>query len=196
MEADVPKTSSQTEEPCADSARDFSPSRNAPEPDGLGTPGSPSNHGAPAPRPRRVHRRTLPGRYRKSSRRIEARIKPCADPAEIAKRAGEEIAANFPGLPLRERRRIVTALRHKLIPPGKPGRKRSKEITEAYADWKSGMRGLALYRKHIPRFDRMGIWERKVKTRALMDAIRSRRRREQRRRTREADARPAGQVSK
>lgn len=90
------------------------------------------------------------------------------------------IALNFPGLPLRERRRIVTALRHKLIPPGKPGRKRSKEIAAAYADWQAGMRGLPLYRKHVSGFDRMGYWKRKAKTRALMDAIRSRRRRERR----------------
>ena len=102
-----------------------------------------------------------------------------AEAEAIAQRAGHEIATTFRGLPPRHRRSIGSAFRRQIIPPGKPGRKRSKEITAAYADWKAGMRGLALYRKHLFRFDRMGHSERKVKTRALMDAIRARRRREQ-----------------
>jgi hypothetical protein len=101
----------------------------------------------------------------------------------IAERAGQEIAARFPNLALHQRRRVVTALRRQLFPPGKPGRRRSKEITAAYADWKAGMRGVAFYRKHLFRFDRMGHWQRMVKTRALMDAVRARNRREQRQAT-------------
>jgi hypothetical protein len=99
--------------------------------------------------------------------------------AATAERAGKDIAATFRSLAPRQRRSVVTVFRRQLFPPGKPGRKRSKEITAAYADWKAGMRGLSLYRKHILRFDRMGYWERKVKTRALMDSIRARTRREQ-----------------
>jgi hypothetical protein len=101
----------------------------------------------------------------------------------IAERSGQEIAMKFPALPSHQRRSVITAFRRQLFPPGRPGRKRSKEVTAAYTDWMAGMRGLGLYRKHIYRFDRMGHWERKVRTRALMDAIRTRKRREQRKRT-------------
>jgi hypothetical protein len=101
----------------------------------------------------------------------------------MAERSGQEIAAKFRGLAPYQRRSVITAFRRQFFPPGKPGRRRSKEITAAYNDWAAGMRGLGLYRKHIHRFDRMGHWQRKVKTRALMDAIRSRKRRAQRLRT-------------
>jgi hypothetical protein len=73
--------------------------------------------------------------------------------------------------------RIVSAFRSTLIPAGRRARKEKAVIRAAHADYKSGMRGVALYRKHLPRFDRMGYWEREVKTRRLMDAIRSRERR-------------------
>jgi hypothetical protein len=108
----------------------------------------------------------------------------------IAERSGQEIASKFRGLAPHQRRQVLTVFRRQLSPPGKPGRKRSKEITAAYMDWMAGMRGLGLYRNHINRFDRMGHWERRVKTRALMDAIRSRKRREQRRRTSAPEAPP------
>ena len=98
----------------------------------------------------------------------------------MAELSGNEIAEKFRRLAPRERRTVVMAFRRQLFPPRKPGRRRSKEITTAYADWIGGIRGLALYRKHIRRFDRIGHWERKAKTRALMEAIRARRRREQR----------------
>ena len=97
----------------------------------------------------------------------------------IAAQAGGKIAAKFRALGPRERRSIVTAFRREVIPPGKPGRERRKEITAAYMDWKAGMCGVELYRKHLLRYDRMGHWERKVKTRALMDAIRARKRRDE-----------------
>jgi hypothetical protein len=97
----------------------------------------------------------------------------------IAERAGKDVLATFPNLAPHERRKVVGQFRSQLFPPGKPGRRRSKEITAAYADWTNGMRGLALYRKHVPRFDHMGHWQRKVKTRSLLDAIRARKRREQ-----------------
>jgi hypothetical protein len=61
------------------------------------------------------------------------------------------------------------------------GRKRRKEITAVHPDWKQGMRGLQLYRKHIPGYDNLAQWRRKAKSRALMDAIRTRQRREKQR---------------
>jgi hypothetical protein len=186
-ESDVPKTSDEFLKGQVEKYWESSTSDHVPQPDGFGTAaGSADDPGARAKPQRPFHRRTLPGWYRKSRRTPETTIKRRADPVEIAQGAGDEIALNFPALTLRERRKMVTAFRQKLIPPGKPGRKRSKEITAAYADWNAGMRGVALYRRHIPRFERMSIWQRKVKMRALMDAIRTRRRREQPRRIQEA----------
>jgi len=102
-----------------------------------------------------------------------------ADAAAIAEQTGKEIAAKFCDLGTRERRSLVLRFRRQLFPASKPGRRRSGQITAACSDWNAGMRGVALYRKNIPGYDRMGHWQRKVKTRALMDAIRARRRREQ-----------------
>jgi hypothetical protein len=103
-----------------------------------------------------------------------------ADAVAIAERAGQQVASASNSLSPRQRRSIITAFRRHLFPPGKPGRRRNEEITAAYADWTGGMRGLTLYRKYIRRFDRMSHWQRQVKTRALLDAIRARKRREQR----------------
>jgi hypothetical protein len=99
-------------------------------------------------------------------------------PAEvIATEAGQRIARDYPHLDRRWRLRIASTFRRQLIPPRKPGRKRRKEITAAHADWKLGLRGLELYRRHIPGFDRMSQWRRESTIRDLMDAIRSRERR-------------------
>jgi hypothetical protein len=95
-----------------------------------------------------------------------------------AEQAGKDIAAKFSNLTTSQRSIVVSQFRRQLFPPGKPGRRRSKEITAACADWAAGMRGLPLYRKHLPRFDRMSVWQRKVKTRGLLEAIRTRKRRE------------------
>ena len=110
--------------------------------------------------------------------------------AALAELSGQEIAAKFRSLAPRQRRTVVSAFRRQLLPPGKPGRRRSAEITAAYADWAAGMRGLTLYRKHIRRFDRMSHWQRQVKTRALLDAIRARRRREEERQETAAESPP------
>jgi len=97
--------------------------------------------------------------------------------------AGRKITANCQGLTHRERLHVANAFRRQLIPPGKPGRKRSSKITAAYLDWKEGLKGVALYRKHIRGWDRHNYWRRKVESRALMDAIRTRERRERKRST-------------
>ena len=62
-------------------------------------------------------------------------------------------------------------------PPRKTGRRRSQLITAAHADWKDGLRGIALYDWHIPGFRKMGYWKKKAKITKLMDAIRKRERR-------------------
>jgi hypothetical protein len=95
----------------------------------------------------------------------------------IATEAGQQIARAYGHLDRRGRMRLVSTFRRQLIPPRKPGRKRRQEITAAHADWKSGMRGEELYRKHIAGYDRMSRWRRKSESRDLRDAIRSRERR-------------------
>ncbi|HTS76330.1 MAG TPA: hypothetical protein VMG40_09010 [Bryobacteraceae bacterium] len=115
-------------------------------------------------------------------RKSEADDRQLAAATAIAEHAGQEIATNFRQLAPRQRRTVLTSFRRQLFPAARPGRKHSKEITAAVADWMAGIRGLPLYRKHIPRYDKMGRWQRKVKTRALLDAIRNRRRHERRKR--------------
>jgi hypothetical protein len=95
----------------------------------------------------------------------------------VATEAGQQIARDCSHLDRRARLRIVSTFCRQLIPPRKPGRKRRKEITAAHVDWRLGMRGVELYSKHIPGFDRMSRWRRESECRDLMDAIRSRERR-------------------
>lgn len=122
----------------------------------------------PAPRRRRPHE------LRRSAlhygRRNEAR-------AAVAE-AGQRIRKDFGNLDVKQRRKLIREFRIQLIPLRRPGRKRRKEITAAYATWKAGLCGLALYRVHITNFDRMSLWRRRGEARKLMDAIRSRERRQ------------------
>src|SRR5215472_3622294 len=90
---------------------------------------------------------------------------------------GAEIAKNFSRLSRRQRVSLVNTFRRQLLPPRRPGRRRSKKITAAHADWRAGIRGVALYERHIPGFRKMGYWKRKDKIRNLMDVIRKRERR-------------------
>ena len=98
--------------------------------------------------------------------------------AQAATDAGQLIAVNYQGLTFRERLHVASAFRRQLIPPGKRGRKRSGKITAAYLDWKDGLRGVALYRKHIHGWERHSEWRRKVEARGLINAIHARKRRE------------------
>jgi hypothetical protein len=100
----------------------------------------------------------------------------------LAREAGTQIMARFePALDRKERLKVLAAFRRTLFPPGQPGRKRRKEITAAHADWKAGIRGVRLYQRHIPGFDRMSRWKRRAKMQTLMDAIHTRERRERNR---------------
>jgi hypothetical protein len=101
--------------------------------------------------------------------------------------AARVIAQSLSDLDRRTRKSLAASFRQQLLPKRRAGRKPSKEITAAYADWKSGMCGLQLYRKHVPGLDSMSRWKRQAKTRALMDAIRSRERRASKQELREAD---------
>jgi hypothetical protein len=93
--------------------------------------------------------------------------------------AGRSIAVSLLEIKGRDRLKIVRVFRSQIIPPGRPGRRRKERITAAHRDWKNGIRGVALYRKHIEGWDKHGQWRRKGEERRLMDAIRSRERRDQ-----------------
>ena len=58
----------------------------------------------------------------------------------------------------RERQKLLTAFRRVLFPIRRPGRRRKEEITAAHQDWKNGMRGVELYRKHIPGWEKHSSW--------------------------------------
>jgi hypothetical protein len=81
------------------------------------------------------------------------------------------------------RQRVLIAFRHAILPVKRPGRRRKEGITAAHRDWKNGMGRVELYRKHIPGWESHSQWRRKVEARRLMDAIRSRERRERSTRT-------------
>lgn len=108
-------------------------------------------------------------------------VKRYREAINAAAAAGRQIAKDFGGLGRRERFALAGTFRRQLIPPGSPGRKRSEQITAAHADWKLGLRGPSLYRRHIDGWDRHGRWRRDAEARRLMDAIRNRERRDRKR---------------
>jgi len=120
-------------------------------------------------------------------RKLPAKRAPPAKPVSEALAAAEEKAIRMAQELLEEFAqsltredciRLARAFRSAVVPKRKPGRRRKPQVTAALADYRTGMRGGALYRKHIPGWDKHGEWRRKAEARALMDAIRSRHRRE------------------
>jgi hypothetical protein len=116
-----------------------------------------------------------------------ARVKPAAREEskafaaakEMTTRAAHDIRRQFGAFLTRDESvRLVSMFRAGVVPRRKAGRRPNAQVTAAYLDWKAGIRGLDLYRKHIPGWQKHGEWRRKGEKRALMDAIRSRRRRE------------------
>lgn len=104
-----------------------------------------------------------------------------AQALELAREAAARITAQFGTALDRARRvKISRAFDRALLPREKrpPGRKRKAAITSAYQDWKAGMRGHQLYRKHIPGYSGMGRYRRECAQRRLNEAIRNRRRRD------------------
>jgi hypothetical protein len=95
-----------------------------------------------------------------------------------ARASAAEILGSWVGLSVSERRQIVTAFRSVMIPKRRAGRKPSETLTAAYTDWKSDIRGVALFQKHIVNWGRLSRWRRKTEQRSLMDAIYTRNRRE------------------
>ncbi len=73
--------------------------------------------------------------------------------------------------------RVAKAFRTAFVPRRRAGRRPSMRVTRAYEDWKTGKRGIQLYREHIPRWSKLSRWRREREERKLMAAIHSRRRR-------------------
>src|ERR1041384_5607419 len=75
---------------------------------------------------------------------------------------------------------IAQQFRSDLVPKRKAGRRPLLRITRAYEAWKAGLREVALYRAHIPRWEKLGYHRRLSEQRRLMAAIHSRARRDAR----------------
>lgn len=104
-----------------------------------------------------------------------------AEAVAIAQQVGRDLATKCCNVAPRLRRKVVGVFRRQLLPPGKPGPKFKKEITAAFVDWQAGLRGIALYRKHVPGFNQMSHWKRRGKMHALREALRARARRQEKR---------------
>jgi hypothetical protein len=66
-----------------------------------------------------------------------------------------------------------------LRPQGRrpPGRKENQRITAALSAYDAGLRGIELYRRHIPRYDSMNRYRRRYEIQKLNDALHKRQRR-------------------
>jgi len=99
---------------------------------------------------------------------------------EKANRAARDIRRKYgEGLSREECIRLANVFRSAVVPRRKPGRRQKPQVTAAYLDWKNGMRGADLYRKHIPGWAGHNRYHRMGEQKELMDAIRSRFRRGQ-----------------
>lgn len=74
----------------------------------------------------------------------------------------------------RQRAQLDRFLAAILKPTHRPGRKPSARVGEAHRDFAAGMRGIPLFRKHIPNFEKLSRWRRRIEQRRLMDAIHKR----------------------
>jgi hypothetical protein len=54
------------------------------------------------------------------------------------------------GLTREECLRLVGVFRAGIVPRRRSGHRPKPQVTAAYLDWKAGMRGVALFRKHVP----------------------------------------------
>ena len=90
-------------------------------------------------------------------------------------------AADEERLPYAARDRLARLVRRQIVPRRKPGPKGSR-LNAAYCDYRAGLRGLPLYRKHIPGHDKMSQWRRTFTEKRLLNALQQRASREKRRR--------------
>ena len=119
------------------------------------------------------------------ARRVHRR-RPPADPPELldALRQAETAALALRDGLARElgragRIRLADRFRSVLIPRRRAGRKSKAAVTTAYQDWKAGVQGVELYRRHIRNWSKLTQWRRRSEQRTLMTALYTRQRREQ-----------------
>ena len=87
------------------------------------------------------------------------------------------------GLPRPTRLKVAVAVRLAIVPKRKPGRK-DQRLDKADADYRAGMRGIDLFRKHIPRHDKLNRWHRKAEQSRLLKALQKRAERDRKRQKR------------
>jgi len=151
------------------------PQRNEP-PKQTGSPDAQGPKSAPASNAHRYARRAHP---RNAAQRSSKVSEVFTAAREMTTQAAHDIRRQFgEGLSREECLRLVSAFRAGVVPRRRAGRRPKPQVTAAYLDWKSGTRGVALYRKHIPGWEKHNRYHRIGEQKALMDAIRSRTRRE------------------
>jgi hypothetical protein len=105
-----------------------------------------------------------------------------ASAKEMTSRAAVDIQREFgPNLTREEAMKLVSAFRARIVPRRTPGSRKKPQVTAALMDFRAGMRSAALFRKHIPGWEKHNRYRRMAEEKRLMDAIRSRRRRERQR---------------
>jgi len=78
-------------------------------------------------------------------------------------------------LSLAERKKVTRAFNRAVLPRRE---KKSSWIDNAYRDYKAGMRGLTLYAKHVPGYEKLGGLRREQRQRRLRQALAKRAERE------------------
>lgn len=81
-------------------------------------------------------------------------------------------------LPYAVRVKVAAAARRAMLPKKTPGKKSDHRIDNAYADYRTGVRGLELYRKHIPHHDRLSRWRRVAEEHRFLKNLQKRAQRE------------------
>jgi hypothetical protein len=97
-------------------------------------------------------------------------------------------AADREALPRDARLDVVSAVRRAIVHKRKAGRKSDERLDPAYADFRTGTRGLALYRKHIPNFRKLSRWRRRVEGDRLLKTLNKRAERDRKRQRASANA--------
>jgi hypothetical protein len=136
-----------------------------------------SEHPQPAPAPH------TPGPAQRARRANAAKRNSIsegfAEAKEMTARAAHDIRHQYgERLTRDECLKLLSVFRAGLVPRRRAGRRPQPQVTAAYLDWKTGIRGVALFRKHIPGWQKHNRYRRIAEEKRLMDAIRSRYRRE------------------
>ena len=96
------------------------------------------------------------------------------------------------GLTHAARINIVAIVHHAIVPKRSPGPK-DRRLDAAYAEYKVGVRGLRLFRKHIPDYGKLSRWRRNEKQNRLLKALQKRAERERKRQ--QAPTNPPAELS-